>query len=79
MTNWRPIESAPKDGREITVRRTVLGRTTYEGPAIWRTVTTDAAAGWVNPASGEPVPAATHWKATGRGHPWNSQMNVNEQ
>jgi hypothetical protein len=69
MTNWRPIESAPKDGREITVRRKVGPITTHEGPATWRAATADVAEGWIDPESGEPVPEPTHWKAFGRGHP----------
>jgi len=69
MTNWRPIGSAPKDGQEITVRRTVAKRMTYEGLAAWRAATADNAGGWIDPESGKPVPEPTHWKATGRGHP----------
>ena len=65
MTNWRPITSAPKGGWELTVRRLVDGQTVYEGAAIWRADIAD----WVDPVTGERVPALTHWKATGRGHP----------
>lgn len=38
MTDWQPIETAPKDGSTITVRREFCGSTIYEGPAAWRTV-----------------------------------------
>jgi hypothetical protein len=69
MTNWRRITSAPMDGRELTVRRFVQGRTVYEGVAIWRPATADKEEGWIDAESGEPVPEPTHWKATGRGHP----------
>jgi hypothetical protein len=65
MTNWRPITSAPKDGRELTVRRLVDGQTVYEGVAIWRADSDD----WINPVTDKPVPEPTHWKAWGRGHP----------
>jgi hypothetical protein len=71
MTNWRSIQSAPKDGRELTVRRTVSGITTYEVVAIWRAATANSdKEGWVDAHTGEPVPEPTHWKATGRGHPY---------
>jgi len=69
MTNWRPIASAPKDGRELTVRRFVRGRTVHEGRAIWRPAAADRAEGWMDPVKDEPVPEPTHWKAVGRGHP----------
>jgi hypothetical protein len=51
------------------VRRTVGGRTTHEGFAIWRAATADNAEGWIDPVSGKPVPELTHWKVKGRGHP----------
>jgi hypothetical protein len=54
MTNWQPIGSAPKDGREITLRRTAGWRTTYEGFAIWRAATAENAEGWIDPVSGNP-------------------------
>ena len=69
MTNWRPIGSAPKGGREVTVRRTVAGRTTYEGVAVWQPGTAQRQEGWIDARSGERLPEPTHWKATGLGHP----------
>jgi hypothetical protein len=69
MTNWRPIESAPKGGQEIVVRRVVGGQTVYEGAAIWRPATATRAEGWMHPVKDKPIPEPTHWKATGRGHP----------
>jgi hypothetical protein len=69
MTNWRPIASAPKDGRKLTVRRIVAGQTTYDGTVVWRPAAANESEGWVDAQSGEPVPEPTHWKATGRGHP----------
>jgi hypothetical protein len=65
MTNWRPIGSAPKDGREIVVRLFVDGHTNYEGAAIWRPDTAD----WADPTTNEAWPEPTHWKAFGRVHP----------
>jgi hypothetical protein len=69
MTNWRPIISAPKDGRELTVRRSVRGETVYEGKAIWRPATAKGEAAWIDPIKDTPIPTPTHWKVTGRGHP----------
>jgi hypothetical protein len=69
VDKWRSITSAPKDGREVIVHRTLAGQTAHEGAAIWRAATADNAAGWIDPESGDPVPEPTHWKAFGRGHP----------
>jgi hypothetical protein len=69
MTNWRPIETAPKGGQEVIVRRVVGERTVYERAAIWRPATADRREGWMDSVTDEPVPKPTHWKATGRGHP----------
>lgn len=38
MSDWQPIDTAPKDGSTITVKRVHEGRVIYEGPAAWRTV-----------------------------------------
>jgi len=69
MTNWRPIQIAPKDGRKLTIRRTVSGVTRYEGVATWQSATPDRTGGWID-EDGEPVPEPTHWKLTGRGRPY---------
>jgi hypothetical protein len=77
MTNWRPIENAPKGGQEVFVRRVIGVRTIYEGAAIWRPATATATAtatkaeGWMHPVKDKPVPEPTHWKKKGRGHPPN--------
>jgi hypothetical protein len=63
MTNWRPITSAPKDGREVTVRRVVHGQAVYKGTAVWRPDTDD----WIDPVTSQCVPEPTHWKALGAG------------
>jgi hypothetical protein len=65
MTNWRPIATAPKDGRELTARRFVHGQTDYECVAVWRADTDE----WIDPITGNAVAEPTHWKAKGRGHP----------
>jgi hypothetical protein len=68
MTNWKPIESAPKDGREITVRRTVAGHARYEVTAVWRPATASQSESWVDAHTGKLIPEPpTHWKAAGRG------------
>lgn len=35
---WHPIETAPKDGRILHVKREVGGEILFEGEACWRTV-----------------------------------------
>jgi hypothetical protein len=50
MTNWRPIERAPKDGQEVIVRRVVGGQTVFEGTAIRRPATATRAEGWMKGA-----------------------------
>jgi hypothetical protein len=77
MTNWRPIESAPRSGEELIVRRVVDGLTVYKGAAIWLPASANRAEGWIDPVSEKRVPAPTHWKASGRGHPQKiSSANV---
>lgn len=36
LVEWKPIESAPKDGSVVRVCRVFEGRIIYEGPAAWR-------------------------------------------
>jgi hypothetical protein len=38
MSDWQPIDGAPKDGSTVTVKRVYEGDVIYEGPAAWRTV-----------------------------------------
>lgn len=42
MAEWKSIDTAPKDGSTITVKREHDGNLLYEGPAAWRTVHFDA-------------------------------------
>lgn len=74
---WQDIDSAPKDGSTVHVRRIYDGRTVYEGPAAWRTVTFPAlpphpldgdvyapeytAIGWMRIDTNKRVPEPTHW------------------
>jgi hypothetical protein len=44
MTNWKPIQTAPQDGRRVWVRRVYEGRLVKEGFAVWSTLAEDAAA-----------------------------------
>ena len=37
MTRWQSIDTAPKDGTPIWVRRKHGRAIVYEGPAVWRT------------------------------------------
>lgn len=37
-TDWQPIETAPKDGSIVRVRRVYKGDVIYDGPATWRTI-----------------------------------------
>jgi len=69
MTNWRLITSAPKDGQVLLIRRLLAGRTVHEGSAVWRAATAYKPEGWIDHVTGNPLPAPTHWKAFGRGHP----------
>ena len=39
MADWQSIDTAPKNGTPITVKRVYQGRVVYEGPAVWRAVT----------------------------------------
>ncbi len=76
---WLHIETAPKDGRRVEVRRVHEGEIVYEGPAVWRSVRFPAlsdpisqkqfaeeyeAEGWMDPDQDKRVPTPTHWKAT---------------
>jgi hypothetical protein len=78
MTTWRQIDTAPKDGSTIQVKRIYQGKTIYEGPAAWRQVRFKAlfdplsgekfaddelATGWMYPDIDKRVPEPTHWQA----------------
>lgn len=52
MAEWQPIQTAPKDGSTVAVRRIYDGQVIYEGPAAWRTVRFVAS---FDPRSGEQV------------------------
>lgn len=39
QADWVTIDTAPRNGRIIVVRRVYRRRVIYEGPAVWRTVT----------------------------------------
>lgn len=38
MSEWKPISSAPKDGRQITCKRVYQGQVIFEGRAVWSTL-----------------------------------------
>ena len=79
MAKWQNIETAPRDGTSVNVRRVYEGRIVYEGPAVWRTVHFEAlrdplrggvfaeaedATGWMRVDSEHRVPEPTHWLPT---------------
>lgn len=75
--NWKSIETAPKDGSTVNVKRVYEGRVVYKGPAAWRSVHFPAlpphpldgdiyapaedATGWMSPDIDKRVPEPTHW------------------
>lgn len=42
MTDWQPIETAPKDGSVIYARRVYQGKIIKEGRAVWGINSADA-------------------------------------
>lgn len=78
MNIWQPIDTAPKDGSILHVRRIHEGRVIYEGPAAWRTVHFEALpphpldgdvyaprtplTWWAYPREDKMVPTPTHWR-----------------
>lgn len=42
MSEWQPIETAPKDGSVVHVRRVAPSGMIFEGPAVWATLYMDA-------------------------------------
>ena len=72
-TTWHPIESAPKDGMRVWVKRMFKGRIVQEGWAVWGINSADApirgVAGnygdeerWLTPDRRFSFPTPTHWK-----------------
>ncbi len=76
MTEWKTIDTAPKDGRVIRYRRVHSGVTIFEGDAVWKTVTFPdtqphpitgivdpgfTATGWMCVDQERRVPEPTHW------------------
>lgn len=77
MSEWQSMESAPTDGTPVQVKRVYMGRTIYEGPAVWRQVEFGACfdpisgeqfaepekvSGWMYPDVDKRVPHPTHWR-----------------
>lgn len=73
---WKDIESAPKDGSVVYVRRVHDGQIIFEGDAVWRTFTfpsfingihgvepADEFTGWMYPDEDKRVPTPTHYRA----------------
>lgn len=71
---WELIETAPKDGQTLRVRRVYKGEVIFEGLAAWRTVTFPAFmngrygfepahtdTGWMKPDKDKRFPEPTHW------------------
>lgn len=58
---WQPIETAPKDGSTIQVKRIYEGDVIYEGPAAWRTVHFGACRDPISGAELAPPCDATGW------------------
>lgn len=67
MNEWQPIDTAPKNGQTITVRRIFEGQTIFEGPAAWRTVVFPPLA--PDPLNREPIGDEGPLIATGWMHP----------
>ncbi len=74
---WQPMDTAPRDGRTIAVKRIYNGRIVYSGSAAWRTVHKGALydplsgdrfaeecdiTGWMYPDEEFRVPDPTHWR-----------------
>lgn len=77
--DWKSIDTAPKDGSTVQVKRLYKGSVIYEGPAAWRLVRFPAlpphpldgdiyapacdATGWMYPDVDKRVPEPTHWRS----------------
>jgi hypothetical protein len=76
MMEWQPIDTAPKDGTAIKVKRVYQGRVAFEGYASWRTVNfgelrdplsgeifaqAENATGWMCTDIDKRFPEPTHW------------------
>lgn len=71
MSDWKPIDTAPKDGSTITVKREYEDRIIYEGPAEWRTVRFPAIP--PHPLGDAPLPGDEAHDETGWMHPAGTQ------
>jgi hypothetical protein len=78
MTDWHPIDTAPRDGRAIEIRRVFGERIVHQSFATWRTIALppilgeDSAnalvapaivvTGWAYSDADYFVPSPTHWR-----------------
>ena len=76
--DWQSIDTAPKDGTIILVKREYKGKIVHTGKAAWRSVNfgplydpisgerfaeAETASGWMHPDRNKRVPEPTHWNA----------------
>lgn len=64
---WQPIESAPRDGSPVWVKRVHEGRVVKEGWAVWGVNSDDAPMRqWGDGGLGEPIPPDNDFADTAR-------------